>query len=702
MITTVTDYFEALSADEIIQETAVKWSDSDLLDVVGLFEELDDSARTTAVIELILYSPDNSSDMVEYSHLYLDLIENIHIPEKNYAKAAYWAMAALAYEAQHDNDPETFRAYQYTLIEIYLRQGAVEAGLQLATRLLQIDPLDRWTAEIIGRVGVEVGLPDLAAASLKRALEIELFGKPDDAGQLQERYERKIEAITAVSPPPVISPETIAQFNDALALPLSPTDNEPARYLPPITQLFSQGETLDDTLRQAILAQGKVLVPELIQVAFEEDYWETAVNRHALTLLRQIHKTEPTLDALAPWLEQATDPHWPQLLCRHIGKIGGVTTPHLQALIANTNIDTYIRSHAAENLLARLETMPQQRPDIIEFFRNLLTREEAYEANEELFIALLIATITDTDAKELYPEIKQVFDEDRLDPTITDLSYIHDEWDMTPLPPTEIREDGLYVTLTCKKCQRTRRHFVQHVTVDLSTLSADLEDQNVSYDPYIMDRPIICPKCGSIDQYKTDPITSLRLTMGNNPENIFARLMGEEPATTSTPDPFVSQVRPQAFGQDMHPLVALNKYKQLALNHPKDAEPHWRMGNILRMIRRDEQAKEAYKRGIALDPTEMYAWYSLATTEHDLGNFGEAKTLYEKVMTSISPMQMMRDEELMDIAMSAAEGLKALKNDLPSPYAQEYRMPKEEKKLSRRERRAEAKRLRKLNKKKRR
>ncbi|MBE2223538.1 MAG: DUF1186 domain-containing protein [Anaerolineae bacterium] len=701
------DYFETLSASDILQETPAKWGDSDLLDVLGLFEELNDSERETAVLELILTSPDNNDEMIDYAELYFELIQNSYISQKKFDKAIYWLLAALAYEFQHDTYTHTVQNLQRSLAEVYLRQGNYDVGLQIFTRLLQADPGDLWTHNMMALVFPDVNLQSLAIPALERALELAKDNDPEQlSNQLQDFYNVLTEK-EETPPLPDINPDILAEFHKTLALAPLPEDTQPEKHLPPITDLLNQGETLDNTLHETILAQWKVFVPELLQVAFDEDYWGTAVNRHTISLLRQIHKTEPALDSLTQWLDQATDKNWPQLLCQHTGKIGGFTTPELKSLIANTELDTFIRSAASEDLLTRLEKIseqrsePEQRSDIIEFCRTLLTRKDAYEAQEELFIALLIDNISDTNAKELYPEIKQAFDEDRLDPTITDLPYINEKWDMTPLPPAEIREDGLYVTLACKKCQRTRRYFVQHVTIDMTTLAADLKDQNVPYDPHIMDRPIVCPKCGAIDQYKTDPITSMRLAMGSNPENIFSKLMGEEPATTSTPDPFVSQVRPQAFGQNMHPLVALNKYKQIALNHPKNAEPHWRMGNILRMIWRDEQAREAYKRSIELDPKELYSYYCLATTEHDLGNFDEAQILYQKTMKLISPMEMMSDEELMSISMSAAEGLKALENGLPSPYAQEYRIPKEEPKLNRKERRAQKKRMRKMNKKKR-
>jgi tetratricopeptide (TPR) repeat protein len=686
-------YFDRLSADEILQEVPGKWSDDDLLHVLEMFSEMNDTERETAVLELILSSPENSP-MVDYDELFSSLIHDSYLNNDDFEKATYWTIAALAHAIQL-SDPINVRNLQRTLVEIYLRQGDVASALQITTRLLQTDPGDLWTHNTLALFSAKVSQPDLIIAALERALELAKENDPDDLKpQLKKFYEQLVtKEKTAVSAPQEINPATLAQFYEVLTLPPLPADTEPARYLPPITDLLNQGETLDETLQQTIITQWKVLIPELLQAAFDEEYWGTAVNRHAISLLHQIHKQEPALDSLSHWLNQATDENWYLLLGETIGKIGGFTTPELQTIISNTDLDTLVRSSAAETLVERLETMSEQRDDIINYCRFLLTREEAYTADEEMFIALLISAIIDQDAKELYPEIKQVFDEDRLDPTILDLPYIHEEWDMTPLPPEVVREDGLYLTLECTKCHRIRRHFVQHVTIDITTLNAELEGEKVPYDPNIMDRPIVCPKCGAIDQYQPDTMTKMRLVLGNKIENMMAVMTGETPQDT-TPDPFISQVRPQAFGQDMHPLVALDKYKQLARRNPKQAEPHWRMGNILRMLWRDEQAREAYQRSLELDPDENYTIYSLAATEHDLGNFEEARKLYQEIVHRISPLAMLQDEELLALSISAADGLKALKKGRPSPYSQEFRQPKteqERKKLSRREKQQQKK-----------
>jgi tetratricopeptide (TPR) repeat protein len=682
MASRINDYFEGLSANDIRKERPGKWGDYDLLDVLGNFSEVEDRERATAVLELIFASPDHNDQMVDYDGLYQNAIYD-SLNENDFTTAAYWAVAAIAYNAQHFLLSES-REEQYALFEIYLLQGNIDAGLALAARLLQTDPADLWVYNRLSFTLPRVGLPDLALDVVDRAL---LLAKIDDPYQLtkslrQQRDDLVKERETAVSPP-AIQPDILTQFHHALTL--LPADAQ--KYASPIADLLEAGEELDENLRREIELQAEALLPELIQLAFDNTYWGTAVTRHAITLLRQIHTTRPALDSLARWLDQATDENWYKWLSIHVGKIGGYAPPELQAMAVDTRLELFVRINAVKGLLEQTVEFPEQRPETITFLRTLFTREEAYRADEELFIAFLVSAVTDGDAKELYPEIKQVFDEDRLDPTVIDLPFIHQQWDMEPLPRPERREDGLYLMLECKQCGRNRQHFVQHVTVDLNTHRAQLEGEDLPYDSHIMDRPITCPKCGAVDQYKTDAITRMRLMIGDRPEHLMAFISGEQSPSFS-PLPFVSQVRTQAFGRAMHPLVALDKYKLMAMSNPKQAEPHWRMGNVLRMIWRDEQAREEYQWALKLDPKDPWVHYALGATEHDLGNLEEAKALYQKAIRLISPLDMLRDEELMSASMTAADGLKALKKGLPSPYAQDNRYPEPEKpkKLSRKER----------------
>jgi len=669
------DYFETLSAEEIRQQTPGKWDDMSLLDIYVFFEDEGDMERATAVLTLLLSSPENNYQMVDYASLYQDQSNNYR-QAGDLDSAAYWAVAGMAYCAQHDIEIDGLRDFERTFAEIQIAQGNVDAGLKLYARLLQLNPLDLKTHLHLGGVLADAGLRDLAVAGVERGLELAEKDDPEEMLEpLVTQYEELIESEeTAVAPAPAVRSDALAQFY----LALTELDEEgPYLYSFPVTELFKQDDSLDKNVQSALLAQADILIPELLTLAFDEDYWGEPVNSHTLFLLRQIQATHPALGALTHWLEQATESDWYTHLSTETGKIGWVPIPELKAIATDATLDTFVRSSAAETLARQMQGFPDLRPELIAYFRTLLTRPEAYEAGEELFIGLLITSITDAYAQELYPEIKQVFDEDRIDPTITSLSSIHERWEMPSLPEPERREDGLYVLLDCKKCKRSRRYFVQHVTVDLTTLIDQEDGQPFPYDPYVMDRAIVCPKCGAVDQYKTPPLTALYLSLGDDMENtMVARMLGED--VESTPNPRVSPVRLQAFGQYMHPLAAYDRYKRILLSKPKDPELHWRMGSVLRTIWRDEDALAVYQKTSSLDPENPLPYYSLACVEHDLGYHEKAKEHYEKCIRLISPVEMLEDEESMALSMNAVAGLKALKKGLPSPYAQAYRQPPEE------------------------
>ena len=163
------------------------------------------------------------------------------------------------------------------------------------------------------------------------------------------------------------------------------------------------------------------------------------------------------LGELASWLANA-DGNWPlELLTESMGKIGGYTTSELEAFAADISYDVHIRSNAANALVERVQKCPDQREQIVDFMRMLLTRPEADEtATEETFIGFLIDDILDLKAKELYPEIEASYQEDRVDTSIVGLESVQEEFvNPLPLSPNR-RDDGLYLRLRCIECGRER------------------------------------------------------------------------------------------------------------------------------------------------------------------------------------------------------------------------------------------------------
>lgn len=665
------EYFKSRTPSQILAEKAGKWSDSVLLDVLQYFSEEGQQDQETAVMELILLSPENG-DMVWYPELYTNLAEYYHWKE-DFPAALRWSLAALAYDEQHY--PGLNRDNNYRdLAESYLYAGDFDTGLAILTRRLQIAPGDIWTHNILGMALPDVGLDDLAVEVLDRALALTAQEDPENIReQLEELHQEALDNVNDndfESYLDEIDPDVLSEFRAALQLPVPEDQDEdaPEPYLPPLDRLLDLGSEQDKSLYDEILAQDKVLAPDLIRMAFDENLWDTAVPTHAVALLRELRTRTPELDSLAPWLERA-DGNWPaELLTKWMGKIGGHTTPELETIAADTGCHLYVRTFATNALVERAEKCPDQRDRIIGLFRVLLTRPEAFEAAEETFIGFLVSDITDLEAKELYDEIKRAYDEDRVDSTIIDLPYVHQKWDLKPLPQPEWRSDGLNLLLHCTNCHRERYHFVQHVLVDLNTLEKQTRGLPVKYDAHIMDREIICPKCQAVDQYELTPQANLRLYMPNaDVDDITAMLTGGKPKQQE-PNPFMTSFKAYAFGRPMHPLVALEEYRQKIAARPNDALLHMRLGNMLRTLRREAQSLAAFRQAYELAPEHAEICLTRGMAEHDYGDRDVAKTMYEEVLRLISPVQMLRQDEQAGMAFAAAEGLKNLKRGKTSPH----------------------------------
>jgi tetratricopeptide (TPR) repeat protein len=300
----------------------------------------------------------------------------------------------------------------------------------------------------------------------------------------------------------------------------------------------------------------------------------------------------------------------------------------------------------------------------VSFFRTLLTRPEAYEAREEHFMACLISEIVDLDALELYPEIKQVFDEDRLEPGVLDLDFIHEKWDRPRITLPPRRMDGLYLPLECQNCGRIREHFSEYVLVDINSLGK--EDEAAGYGAHILDHAIVCPKCGVVDRYRLTSLAHLRLA---GPFNIptLARILEGKPPDKLKPNPQVLYFRSAVFGKLMHPLDGLDEYRRRIAIHPRDADLHARMGALLRTLMRYPEALQAFRRAYELAPNDPDVLIRRALSEHDLGNKEIARQLYEKIIGQDRKKKGLF-ERLGENTFAALEGLQMLARNKPSPW----------------------------------
>jgi hypothetical protein len=274
----------------------------------------------------------------------------------------------------------------------------------------------------------------------------------------------------------------------------------------------------------------------------------------------------------------------------------------------------------------------------------------------------------DLQARELYSDIEAAYQEDRVDSSIVDLASVQQKWGLPVSPKPKWRDDGLYLRLRCTQCGREREHFVQHVTVDLGSQSQQDAGKLIPYDPHVMDQEIICPKCGSVDRYELTPQASLRLLVPTaGLESFVALFRGDQKEGNFKPHPRVHHFKSLVFGRPMHPLVGLDKYKEMAAANPRDAVPHFRMGNLLRTLHRYPQALEAFREGYTLGTDNPEYIIARAMTEHDFGDRTVAKILYEQVIT-LASKQFWRSPVMLDLVQTAQEGLKLLTKGKASPW----------------------------------
>jgi len=670
--------FDTLTREQILAIRPGTWGDFELLDALKYFEtERKDRDRAMAVTELILHSPQVSD--VDYSRLCLDLM-GYYRWKRNLPAALRWAHFLIAHDEQH-NEGSNRASNCRDLAEIYLEADDLNTGLALFTRLAQATPYDIWNYNALAFALPRVGLPHLALQILDYALALIVQSDPEQLKvQLTEQRRRTAEALaSAPDRTGDLSPAILSEFRAALLPPLS---NSPMRsaaqettpYRPPIAQLLAGGMAGEATVEAETLCgiHGPVLIPELVRLAFDETLPADDAPARAVALLRALRDTQAAeLGELSAWLDQATGDWRNELLTQRCGKVGGYTTPELEAIAADGQYSVYIRSSATESLVERAGQQPTQRERIIAFMRTLLTRPEADTAREEMLVGFLIGDVLDLDARGLYPEIQRAFAEDRVDTSVITLLDVHDRWELAPVPVPERRKDGLHLRLRCTACDRIREHFVQNVLLDLGTLEQQTQGRPVVYDPYIMDHEIVCPKCGAVDQYAMTSQAHLALlVLPNKVDDLAALLAGKKSAADLPPNPRVHPFRSSVFKQLMHPLAGLEEYRRHIAANPKDAKLYMRMGTLLRTLYRYSAALEAHRQAYALNSNDAEIALTRAMSEHDFGDRAAAKEMYERVLAlelkGKGTLRIVRSDTWAGAAM---EGLEELKRRKPSPWA---------------------------------
>jgi tetratricopeptide (TPR) repeat protein len=662
--------FNTMTIEMISSQPDTAYNDYDLIRVWEHFEYKEDLEHCVAIGELILRSPEHS-ELVDYEYFYNHVVF-YHRTHDHHQEGLRWAYAWLAYierNALHKNRRHIHRI----LAETYLDMGDINTGLEMYTRRLLSDLDDLYTYYGLAVELPEAGLPNLGLKAAERALMLKSHPHFDrfekELQEICQELNKTLEESPALTE---VDPDISAAFQKALTGTVGESgafyETEP--YLPPVTQL------LDDAPSPAVIeqihSQGKLLAPELIRVAFDAELQDGPAPEHAITLLRRL---QPELvfefEMLQSWLAQADGNWYHELLCDLTGKINGFSTEDLQSLAANPEHNQSLRHSAVEDLGRRALKIPEQRQAIIDFFKSMLTRPLAQQASEETVTGTIILMALDLDARELYPDIKTAFDEDRVDPTMINLVEIHEKWGLPPIQKKHIPGDHLNLLLECTACSRLRYHLTQYVLV---TNSSQRDESR--FDNCILDHKVICPKCGAEDRYKLSTQAQFTLFAPRDEEAIRALANDEIPSSPPVYHPSMYFIKTPAKTRNMHPFDALAEYQFLLTKKPGNAKLHLGYANMLRMLFRYENALDEYRTAYSLDRNDPEIVTAYAMAEHDFGDRQTARQLYERVLsmqaqetTNIKALlENASESKEMMVGATAVMGLDRLNLDQDSPW----------------------------------
>lgn len=678
MTTKTVARFQRMSLEEIGSQPVGKWSDSDLLDVLADLSDAE-RAETTwlreiAVRGLILRSPDHS-EMVDYDALFFD--QALALVKSDFDAAIATAYAGLVYCLQHDERGNA-KGWLVEIAEFFVTGDEISVGIAQFARLLRGEPRVLHYYYRLVQSLRDMELYALAKEALD-AISPFLTEDAEEEGAEEEGDVQRLETEQAESQASgwaektddlsAIDPQALADLRAAFALTRA---GQPAgkEYLSPLDQLLTAQPNAIPALYAKIIAQGQALIPELLYLAWDDSLYDrnNPAPAHALEILRSLREGEPArFVEIERWLEQAKG-DWRDLLYTDFGMTGGYTQAELRDWAANADCDWLLRSSAADALVEHTRRHPEERKTIVAFLTDLLGRpgREA-NAEEETFTACVIGDLCRLGAKEAYPAIVQAFQEDRVDLQMVDLDYAQEKLDQPRTTPP-MRRDGLYLNLTCKRCRRKRPHFVQHVTLDLGSQRRAREGQLLRYDPYVMDREIVCPKCGAKESYELQGVDALRLMLPMDGLGGFAAaLAGEGARPPFGLQSFVSRFEVLVFDRPMHPLEGLAEYRRRIQRDPINADLRVRMSLLLRTLHRFADSLETVRGAYDVRPNDPEVMAFRAFAEHDFGDRAIAKRLYTGALPLLQ--QVMHDSEHMaDLAGLVADGLIALEKGEQSAW----------------------------------
>jgi tetratricopeptide (TPR) repeat protein len=435
------------------------------------------------------------------------------------------------------------------------------------------------------------------------------------------------------------------------------------RYPEALWPLLSLGEPDEKTDYHQLAQPLAPYVSDLIQMALDDDlnYREQDdpavwAPLHAMQILGALGAVEAA-EPLTQCLESNNDWDAEALPDVYAG-IGPAAVPVLQAYLEDATHDMWGRIHASHALAAIAQAHPEARDTLVRYMTDYLDRPTADDsAEEECVTTFVITDLADLEAREAYPAIKRAYDEDRVDLSVIGLEDVEADLGMRPKPDYSKleppQEPGVRLELKCKVCGRERSYLFPKVYCDLGTIRD--KKKRAKYDPIIIPQAVVCSKCGAVDQYELAGMGHIAL---------IADLLAQtapELGDLRREDQHIQYMEFEAMGRKMHPLEAIERYRDKIARHPDDSELYIGYGNVLRFLGRFDEAEAQYQRVMEMDPFNPDAYAEMAVLALKQRNKKEAIAFWQKVL-EVTPNSQVPDRDKSLYLESAREAIEAIRS----------------------------------------
>jgi phage FluMu protein Com len=160
------------------------------------------------------------------------------------------------------------------------------------------------------------------------------------------------------------------------------------------------------------------------------------------------------------------------------------------------------------------------------------------------------------------------------------------------------------IEMRCTACKRNFSRKVRRLYIDLNIFEQrQAQNKALQRSEFIVPERIACPKCKAVDQFKLAPSTYHLLST-------TTLIASSEVAQPHRP---VQCIRFTLLdGRAIHPLDALELYRQQLAQQPDQIDLRREYANTLRMLGYHVEAEAQYRAVLAQDPNEPNALLNLA------------------------------------------------------------------------------------------